>query len=125
MWMSPCEPNGNTTLCGADIDDAPRLVPREDPAQSIGYRCCYTSHTTQKPFEPHWVGIKGIEQITAGLSLILRFSGAQGIRQVPPESIKSCIEHLYDAANVAGLSAIQKPGCFRAIGIPTRIISLE
>src|SRR5262245_15757958 len=121
--MSECQAYGYTALRRTDIDDAADPLPGEYPRQRIGNRGRHPSHCAQESFQPDRVGVEIAEQIATALSLVLRLSGAQSLGQRAPEPVKQCVEHLNDAADVAGLGAVEKARSFGTVGIETGLVS--
>ena len=54
------------------------------------------------------VGVDRLEQVPAGLRLVLRLAGAQALRERVPEPEQPRVQHLQQAALVAGLGAVEE-----------------
>ena len=67
-----------------------------------------------EPAQPLGVGVDRLEEVAAGLRLVLRLAGPQALGERSPEPVQAGVHHLEEAAQVARLGPVEEESRSRA-----------
>jgi hypothetical protein len=84
----------------------------------VGRTRTYSTHRAKKPPQPYRIGIQCRKDVfSSTLTLVLQFTGAQGLCERSPEAIEPSIGHLQNTADIGWLSSIKKQVGFHRVAV--------
>src|SRR5215469_6496134 len=85
------------------------VSPWEVGGDGVSRTRAYSTHRARKPPQLFRIGIQCRKDVfSSTLTLVLQFTGAQGLRERSPEAIEPGICHFQNTADVGWLSSIEK-----------------